>query len=75
MVEITYLHSVPILSDILQRCGHSLLGKTALRTKGHKHQVEKTQYLEEKICVVKISCCELIGQKNLIFPGFSVGSE
>lgn len=48
MVDITYVHNVHILPDILQRSGHSLLGKTAQRTKGHKHQVEKKQYLKEK---------------------------
>lgn len=48
MVDITYVHNVHILPDILQRCGHSLLGKTAQRTKGHKHQVEKKHYLKEK---------------------------
>lgn len=48
MVDITYVHNVHILPDILQRCGHSLLGKTTQRTKGHKHQVEKKQYLKEK---------------------------
>lgn len=67
MVEITYLHSVHILPDILQRCEHSLLGKTS-QTKNKRSQIpnEKETIFRKKICMVKISYYGLIWQKNLI---------